>query len=61
MIRGEEPLSHLNGEILLKSLSALMDGSLYKYTGMAHFMVKGYLSKLDISLRDEDWYRPRTT
>jgi hypothetical protein len=35
-----------------------MDGSLYKYTGMAHFMVKGYLSKLDICLRDED-YRPR--
>lgn len=46
MIRGEEPLSHLNEEILLKSLSALMDGKPVQHiTGMAHFY--GHMFKVN--------------
>jgi release factor glutamine methyltransferase len=38
MIRGEEPLSYLNEEILLKSLETLMDGKPVQHiTGVAHF------------------------
>ena len=38
MIRGEEPLSHLNEEILLKSLETLLDGKPVQHiTGKAHF------------------------
>ncbi|BAO55872.1 N5-glutamine methyltransferase family protein [Nonlabens marinus] len=38
MIRGEEPLSHLNEEILLKSLETLLDGKpVQQITGLAHF------------------------
>jgi release factor glutamine methyltransferase len=38
MIRGEEPLSYLKEEILLKSLETLMDGKPVQHiTGVAHF------------------------
>jgi release factor glutamine methyltransferase len=38
MIRGEEPLSHLKEEILIRSLEALLTGKPVQYiTGVAHF------------------------